>query len=80
MLILLLLFGGLLILPRIGQITLLPPREGSFRRELEDAGHRKDQLKPRQQARELLAPVYGCLTEGSLDLKEAKALLEELAA
>jgi predicted ATPase len=33
-----------------------------------------------QQARELLAPVYGWFTEGSdtLDLKEAKALLEEL--
>ena len=33
------------------------------------------------QARELLAPVYGWFTEGfdTLDLKEAKALLEELA-
>ncbi len=35
-----------------------------------------------QQARELLAPVYGWFTEGfdTLDLKEAKALLDELAA
>ena len=35
-----------------------------------------------QQARELLAPVYGWFTEGfdTLDLKEAKALLQELAA
>ena len=34
------------------------------------------------EARELLAPVYGWFTEGfdTLDLKEAKALLEELAA
>jgi predicted ATPase len=34
-----------------------------------------------QQARELLAAVYGCFTEGfdTLDLKEAKALLEQLA-
>ena len=34
-----------------------------------------------QQARELLAPVYGWFTEGfdTRDLKEAKALLEELA-
>jgi predicted ATPase len=34
------------------------------------------------QARELLAPVYGWFTEGfdTRDLKEAKALLEELAA
>ena len=35
-----------------------------------------------QQARELLAPVYGWFTEGfdTRDLREAKALLEELAA
>jgi predicted ATPase len=35
-----------------------------------------------QQARELLAPVYGWFTEGfdTRDLKEAKALLEELSA
>jgi predicted ATPase len=41
----------------------------------------RDQGKP-QQARELLAPVYGWFTEGfdTRDLKEAKALLEELAA
>ena len=34
-----------------------------------------------QQARELLAPVYGWFTEGfdTRDLKEAKALLEQLA-
>jgi predicted ATPase len=38
----------------------------------------RDQGKP-QQARELLAPVYGWFTEGfdTRDLKEAKALLEE---
>jgi predicted ATPase len=41
----------------------------------------RSQGKP-QQARELLLPVYGWFTEGfdTLDLKEAKALLEELAA
>jgi predicted ATPase len=35
-----------------------------------------------QQARELLAPVYGWFTEGfdMRDLKEAKALLDALAA
>jgi predicted ATPase len=40
----------------------------------------RDQGKP-DQARELLAPVYDWFTEGfdTLDLKEAKALLEELA-
>jgi predicted ATPase len=36
----------------------------------------------RRQARELLAPVYGWFTEGfdTLDLKEAKALLDALAS
>ena len=36
----------------------------------------------RSEARDLLAPVYGWFTEGfdTQDLKEAKALLEELAA
>ena len=40
----------------------------------------RDQGRP-QQARELLAPVYGWFTEGfdTLDLKDAKALLDELA-
>jgi predicted ATPase len=40
----------------------------------------RDQGK-RDEARELLAPVYGWFTEGfeTLDLKEAKALLEQLA-
>jgi predicted ATPase len=41
----------------------------------------RDQGK-RDEARELLAPVYGWFTEGfdTLDLKEARALLEELAS
>ena len=40
----------------------------------------REQGKVRQ-ARELLAPVYGWFTEGfdTLDLKEAKVLLDELA-
>ena len=40
----------------------------------------RDQGNP-QQARDLLAPVYGWFTEGfdTRDLKEAKALLKELA-
>jgi predicted ATPase len=39
-------------------------------------------LGKRQQARDLLAPIYGWFTEGfdTLDLKQAKALLEELAS
>jgi predicted ATPase len=42
---------------------------------------RRDQGKA-QQALELLAPVYGWFAEGfdTHDLKEVKALLEELAA
>jgi predicted ATPase len=35
----------------------------------------------RPQARDILAPVYGWFTEGfgTLDLKQAKAMLDELA-
>jgi predicted ATPase len=42
---------------------------------------KRDQGK-RDEARDLLAPVYGWFTEGfdTLDLKEAKALLDELHA
>jgi predicted ATPase len=41
----------------------------------------RDQGK-RHEARDLLAPVYGWFTEGfdTLDLKEAKALLDELSS
>jgi len=41
----------------------------------------RDQGK-RDEARDLLAPVYGWFTEGfeTLDLKEAKALLDELSS
>jgi predicted ATPase len=41
----------------------------------------RDQAKPRQ-AHDLLAPVYGRFTEGfdTLDLKEAKTLLDELTS
>ena len=41
----------------------------------------RDQGK-RDEARDLLAPAYGWFTEGfdTLDLKEAKALLDEFAA
>jgi predicted ATPase len=44
------------------------------------AGLWRSQGKP-PQARELLAPVYGWFTKGfdTLDLKEAKALLDDLA-
>ena len=42
---------------------------------------RRDQGK-RDDARELLAPVYSWFTEGfdTLDLKEAKSLLDELGS
>jgi predicted ATPase len=53
---------------------------GIARRDKRGAAMR-DQGK-RNEARELLATVYGWFTEGfdTRDLKEAKALLEELAA
>jgi predicted ATPase len=56
-------------------------RSFELRAAMSLAGLWRDQGKVRQ-ARELLAPVYGWFTEGfdTLDLKEAKALLEELAA
>jgi predicted ATPase len=46
---------------------------GSLARLRRDRGRRAE-------ARDLLAPVYGCFTEGfdTVDLKEAKALLDEL--
>jgi predicted ATPase len=42
---------------------------------------KRDQGK-RDEARDLLAPVYGWFTEGfdTLDLKQAKELLDELAS
>jgi predicted ATPase len=54
---------------------------GELRASMSLARLWRDQGKV-QQARELLAPVYGWFTEGfdTRDLKEAKALLEELAA
>ena len=52
-----------------------------LRAALDLARHWRDQGK-RAEARDLLAPVYGWFTEGfdTLDLKEAKALLDALAA
>ena len=56
---------------------------------LQQAGRASDRTRPlwrdqgkREEARELLAPVYGWFTEGfdTLDLKQAKALLDELHA
>jgi predicted ATPase len=50
------------------------------RRAISDAAEVRYQGK-RENARELLAPVYGWFTEGfdTLDLKEAKKLLDELS-
>ena len=57
------------------QILGIPRGSSSLARLWRDQGKREE-------ARELLAPVYGWFTEGfdTRDLKEAKALLEELAA
>jgi predicted ATPase len=55
-------------------------QSGELRAAISMARLWRDQAKS-QQARELLAPIYGWFTEGfdTLDLKEAKALLDELA-
>jgi tetratricopeptide (TPR) repeat protein len=54
-------------------------RSWELRAAVSMAGLWRDQGK-RSQARELLAPVYGLFVEGSsVDLKQAKALLHELA-
>ena len=57
------------------------PKSWELRASMSLARLWRDQGKVKQ-ARELLAPVYGWFTEGfdTRDLKEAKALLEELAA
>ena len=57
------------------------PNPGSLRAAMSLARLWRDQGKMRE-ARELLAPVYGWFTEGfdTRDLKEAKVLLDELAA
>jgi predicted ATPase len=56
------------------------PNLGNFAPPSASPASRRDQGKL-QQARELLAPVYRSFAEGydMRDLKEAKALLEELA-
>jgi predicted ATPase len=55
-------------------------KSGELRAAMSMAQLWRDQGK-RDDARELLAPVYGWFTEGfdTLDLKQARALLDELA-
>ena len=57
------------------------PRSWELRAMMSVARLWRDQGK-RDEARELLAPVYGWFTEGfdTLALKDAKALLDELYA
>jgi len=69
-------FGEALSIARAQQAKLLELRAAmSLARLWRDQGKVSE-------ARELLAPVYGWFTEGfdTRDLKEAKALLEELVA
>jgi predicted ATPase len=56
-------------------------KTGELRAAMSMARLWRDQSK-RDEARDLLAPVYGWFTEGfdTRDLKDAKGLLEELAA
>jgi predicted ATPase len=69
-------FAGALSIARAQQAKLL-----ELRASMSLARLWRDQGKV-QEARELLAPVYGWFTEGfdTRDLKEAKALLVELAS
>jgi predicted ATPase len=57
------------------------PKSWELRAAMSMARLWRDQGK-QQRARDLVAPVYGWFTEGfdNLDLKEAKALLDELAS
>ena len=59
----------------------MPSRRWKLRASTSISRLWRDQGKV-QQARELLAPVYGWFTEGfdTRDLKEAKARLEQLSA
>jgi predicted ATPase len=69
-------------LPRLHALTHKARPDRVLRRAAKSLARLwRDQGKV-QQACELLAPVYGWFTEGldTLDLKEAKALLNELAA
>jgi predicted ATPase len=61
-------------------ISTVPSDHYELRAAMSMARLWRDQGK-RDEARELLAPVYGWFTEGfeTLDLKEAKVLLGELA-
>jgi predicted ATPase len=56
-----------------GDIRMLEPFGGDFIRRIN---------LQRGEARDLLAPIYGWFTEGfdTLDLKQAKTLLDELAS
>jgi predicted ATPase len=70
----------------IGQNRRLPQFSDSVAiGAIADAAAARSRLRDQgkqDEARELLAPVYGWFTEGfdTLDLKEAKALLDELHA
>jgi predicted ATPase len=72
---------GLYALLRIEPADAVSAHTWELRAAMSMARLWRDQGKV-QQARELLAPVYGWFTEGfdTRDLKEVKALLEELAS
>jgi predicted ATPase len=63
-----------------GERRVTPPA-GRARAAMSMARLWRDQGK-RDEARDLLAPVYGWFTEGfdTLDLKDAKVLLDELSS
>jgi predicted ATPase len=83
-------YSGHFRLGRAGRFARSLPRSGAARATIEEhsAGRAATSLArlwahqgKRTQAHDLLAPVYGWFSEGfdTADLKEAKALLDELA-
>ena len=71
-------------MPRALSTKRCASRECNRQRELRaarDLGRLSGEQHRRAEARDLLAPVYGWFAEGldTTDLKEAKALLDELS-
>ena len=65
----------------VGRIVLANPAYNRLDLQFSECLRQAVHDASSQQACDLLAPVYGWFTEGfdTLDLKEAKALLDELA-
>ena len=69
------------IIPAAAIATPYKPAKAYELRAARDLGRLWGEQRRRAEARDLLAPVYGWFAEGldTTDLKEAKALLDELS-